>query len=141
MSFVVAGSVLLLALLAGIVSGEARAEDWKPVGHGADFSGANLRGARLTNADLREADLSGADLTGANLSGSDLIGSNVTQQQLDNACGSGAKLPAGRRIGPCPASTLSGIDPTIEHDPSNQVIIKAIGAFATFAGSSKAEHQ
>jgi hypothetical protein len=140
MSFIVAGSVLLLALLAGIVSGEVRAEDWKLVGHGADFSGANLRGARLTNADLREADLSGADLTGANLSGSDLIGSNVTQQQLDNACGSGAKLPAGRRIGPCPLLP-SGIDPTIEHDPSNQVIIKAIGAFATFAGSSKAEHQ
>ena len=35
---------------------------------------------------------------------SDFRGTNVTQRQLDDACGSGTKLPAGLRIQPCPAS-------------------------------------
>jgi uncharacterized protein YjbI with pentapeptide repeats len=70
----------------------------------ADFGGANLGGAHLTNADLRGSNLSGANLTGANLSGTDLRGTNVTQRQLDGACGSGTKLPAGLRIPACPTS-------------------------------------
>jgi uncharacterized protein YjbI with pentapeptide repeats len=75
----------------------------------ADFEGANLSGAHLTNADLRGSNLSGANLTGANLSGTDLRGTNVTQRQLDSACGLGTKLPPALRIQPCPAS-----NPTIE---------------------------
>ena len=69
----------------------------------ADFEGANLRNAHLTNADLRGSDLKGADLSGADLSGTDLRGANVTQNQLDCACGSGTKLPPRLRIQPCPA--------------------------------------
>jgi hypothetical protein len=72
----------------------------------ADFSGANLRGAHLTNADLRASNLTGADLTDADLSGADLRSSNITQQQLDNACGSGTKLPPGLGIQPCRARTV-----------------------------------
>jgi uncharacterized protein YjbI with pentapeptide repeats len=68
----------------------------------ADFEGANLSGAHLTNADLRGSNLSGANLTGANLSGTDLRGTNVSQYQLDSACGSGTKLPDGLKIQPCP---------------------------------------
>jgi Pentapeptide repeats (8 copies) len=74
----------------------------------ADFAGANLSGAHLTNADLRGSNLSGANLTGANLSGTDLRGTNVIQRQLDGACGSATKLPAGLRIQPCLAWTASG---------------------------------
>lgn len=73
----------------------------------ADFTGADLRGAHLTNADLRASNLSGANLSGADLSGTDLSGTNVTQYQLDGACGSGTKLPAGLGVKPCPASTAS----------------------------------
>jgi ABC-type branched-subunit amino acid transport system permease subunit len=51
-----------------------------------------------------QSNLSGANLTGANLSGTDLRGTNVIQRQLDGACGSGTKLPAGLRIQPCPTS-------------------------------------
>jgi uncharacterized protein YjbI with pentapeptide repeats len=75
----------------------------------ADFEGANLSGARLTNADLHGSNLNGADLTGADLSGTDLRGTNIAQRQLDGACGSGTKLPAGLRVRPC-----SPADPAIE---------------------------
>jgi hypothetical protein len=70
-------------------------------GLAADFSDTNLRGARLTNADLRGSDLRGANLAGADLSGSDFRETNITQPQLDNACGSGTILPAGLRVRPC----------------------------------------
>jgi hypothetical protein len=79
----------------------------------ADFSDANLSGARLTNADLRGSNLSGANLSGANLSNTDLRDTNVTQQQLDRACGSETKLPAGLRIEPCPAPTASKVDANV----------------------------
>jgi uncharacterized protein YjbI with pentapeptide repeats len=71
----------------------------------ADFSGVNLTGAHLTNADLSGSNLSGADLTGADFSGANLTDTNVIQSQLDSACGSGTKLPAGLRIQPCPSGT------------------------------------
>lgn len=83
---------LLMLLQFGIVDCNALA---------ADFSRANLSGAHLTNADLRGSDLGGANLAGADLSGSDIRETNITQQQLDSACGSGTRLPAGLRISPC----------------------------------------
>jgi uncharacterized protein YjbI with pentapeptide repeats len=57
----------------------------------------NLSGANLTRVNLILADLGGADLTGANL-----IGARIDQKQLDEACGSDAKLPAGLTLKPCP---------------------------------------
>jgi hypothetical protein len=65
----------------------------------ADVSGANLTGAyligtRLIGAHLNGADLSGADLTGAR---------NLSQTQLDQACGTSAKLdPPLTLKKPCP---------------------------------------
>jgi hypothetical protein len=70
-------------------------------GMAADFSGANLSEAHLTNADLRGSNLKGANLAGANLSGSDFRETNITQAQLDSACGYGTVLPAGLTIQPC----------------------------------------
>jgi hypothetical protein len=67
----------------------------------ADFSDANLSRTHLTNVDFRGTNLSGANLTGADLSGSDFRETNITQSQLDSACGHGTKLPAGLRIQPC----------------------------------------
>jgi hypothetical protein len=91
-----------------------------------DFAGANLSGAHLTNTDLRGSDLSGANLTGANLSRTDLTGTNVTQHQLDSACASGTKLPAGLRIQPCPAATASsGPNGTGERASADQALPKA----------------
>jgi uncharacterized protein YjbI with pentapeptide repeats len=91
---------------------------------GADLSRANLDGANLSRANLRDANLSaadlsailsGADLSGAdmrdanlsganaNLSGANLSGAkNLTQTQLDNACGNAeTKLPEGLTLKPC----------------------------------------
>ena len=93
---------------------------------GADLSGADLSGADLTGADLTDADLSGADLSGAklndtkllgaklirtklsgaDLSGAELINTNLidakdlTQAQLDKACGAYVKLDPGLTIKP-----------------------------------------
>jgi Pentapeptide repeats (8 copies) len=88
---------------------------------GAHLNAAHLSGANLSGADLTFADLSGADLTfadlhsvgahlivadvrGANLSGSDAIlyVAGLTQEQLDQACGTDAKLPPGLTLKPCP---------------------------------------
>jgi hypothetical protein len=55
---------------------------------GANLSSANLSGANLDIANLDSANLSGADLSGANLSGA----INLSQEQLDKACGTSAKL-------------------------------------------------
>jgi hypothetical protein len=69
---------------------------------------ANLTYAILTYANLTDADLSGANLTDANLiyadlSGANLIGASLDgQKQLDEACGSYAKLPTGLTLKPCP---------------------------------------
>jgi uncharacterized protein YjbI with pentapeptide repeats len=79
----------------------------------ADLSGADLSGAYLLNADLSgaylfNANLSGADLNYANLSNAELSGAdlstarNLTQEQLDHACGKPAALPPGRSLDkPC----------------------------------------
>jgi uncharacterized protein YjbI with pentapeptide repeats len=74
----------------------------------ASLLSADLRGANLSEADLSEADLGGADLsdtklTGANLSCADLRGAkNLIQPQLDQACGTDAKLDPGLTLKPCP---------------------------------------
>jgi hypothetical protein len=39
------------------------------------------------------------------------MGTNVTQQQLDSACGSKTKLPAGLQIKPCSAATVAEVNP------------------------------
>jgi Pentapeptide repeats (8 copies) len=70
-------------------------------GFATDFSDADLSGAHLTNVDLRGSNLRGANLVGTDLSRSDLRETNITQSQLDGACGSGTKLPPGLRIQPC----------------------------------------
>jgi uncharacterized protein YjbI with pentapeptide repeats len=54
---------------------------------GADLSGADLSGADLERADLSKACLSEADLSEADLSSA----KNLTQTQLDGACGSEPK--------------------------------------------------
>ena len=79
---------------------------------GADLRGANLRSADLSDADLSGAKLGGAKLDGAILSGAklgsssfggaDLRASNITQAQLDQACGTNVKLDPGLTIRPCP---------------------------------------
>jgi hypothetical protein len=69
----------------------------------ADLIDAVLRDANLTDADLRKANLWYADLTNANLSDADLTDTNVTQDQLDKACGNaGTKLPPKLTIKHCP---------------------------------------
>jgi uncharacterized protein YjbI with pentapeptide repeats len=73
----------------------------------ADFSRAkltvaNLSGALVLGADLSNAHLEEADLTAAELSGADLAGAkNLTQSQLDQACGKDPKLPIGLTIAAC----------------------------------------
>ena len=69
---------------------------------GANLSGADLSGANLSGANLSGADLSGANLSGANLSGANLSGAkNLTQEQLDKACGNATQLPPGLTLKPC----------------------------------------
>lgn len=76
--------------------------------NGAELRGADLPSANLTGASLRDADLTYANLTGANLTGADLTSLSeppkdvqVTQAQLNAACGKNAKLPAGLILKPC----------------------------------------
>jgi hypothetical protein len=70
---------------------------------GAFLSGANLRGANLIGANLFLADLRGAFLRGANLIGAHLTGAkNLTQTQLDQACGMYVQLDPPLTIKPCP---------------------------------------
>jgi hypothetical protein len=75
----------------------------------ADLLGANLSGANLTGASLFGASLSGtASLFGANLRGADLRGArNITQAQLDQACGTDVKLDPGLTLKPCPVAELT----------------------------------
>jgi uncharacterized protein YjbI with pentapeptide repeats len=76
---------------------------------GANFHGANLTGANLTGAKFNPVDEdfygkdspSGANLTGSVLTQADLSNSNVTQSQLDTACGSDVILPPGLTLKPC----------------------------------------
>jgi uncharacterized protein YjbI with pentapeptide repeats len=73
-----------------------------------DLSGANLSGANLTHSDLTFVNLAGANLSNANLSAANLSHADLTgasldgQKQLDEACGSDAKLPTGLTLKPCP---------------------------------------
>jgi uncharacterized protein YjbI with pentapeptide repeats len=80
---------------------------------GAILTGAYLTGASLIGADLGLADLTRADLTRtnlisahldlANLSDADLASARLDdQKQLDEACGTNAKLPPGLTLKPCP---------------------------------------
>ncbi len=66
---------------------------------GADLTSANLFGAILSGANLQSTDLSGAHLDGADLTST----KNLSQAQLDRACGTGAVLPPGLTLKPCPA--------------------------------------
>jgi uncharacterized protein YjbI with pentapeptide repeats len=79
-----------------------------------NLSHAELHGAYLGGADLDGADLSGADLSGANLTDVTMItpnklvtssgdAKNLTQTQLDKACGNAdTKLPNGLTLKLCP---------------------------------------
>jgi uncharacterized protein YjbI with pentapeptide repeats len=70
---------------------------------GADLRGAHLVGADLWRADLRGADLSAANLNGARLSSADLRAvKNLSQPQLDEACGTYTKLNPDLMLKPCP---------------------------------------
>jgi uncharacterized protein YjbI with pentapeptide repeats len=98
---------------------------------GAHLNGAELTGANLTEASLKGADLgtftptgawlpaagapvpaiptgatlTGADLRGANLTGADLTGATISQTQLDQACGTPAKLDPPKTLNkPCPTA-------------------------------------
>ena len=72
----------------------------------ATLTKADLIGANLNNTTLTKADLSGANLRGTTLTKADLSGANlstvVSQRQLDQACGTGAKLDPGLTLKPCP---------------------------------------
>jgi uncharacterized protein YjbI with pentapeptide repeats len=77
---------------------------------GANLTEADLRDAKLPDADLTYANLTRANLSGANLSGVDLSGVDLSyaldliQKQLEDACGTNAKLPPGLALNkPCPA--------------------------------------
>jgi uncharacterized protein YjbI with pentapeptide repeats len=76
----------------------------------ADLSGADLSGADLSDANLSGAllvhgvlggDFNDADLRGANLRGANLGGASVSQEQLNTACGTKAKLDTGLTLKPC----------------------------------------
>jgi hypothetical protein len=69
----------------------------------ARLPAANLSGADLSGAHLVDAELGGARLVDADLSRADLSGThNLTKEQLDQACGTDAKLPPGLTLKPCP---------------------------------------
>jgi uncharacterized protein YjbI with pentapeptide repeats len=59
--------------------------------------------AKLIVSKLGDADLGGASLSAADLSEADLRDAkNLTQEQLDTACGTNAKLSPGLTLKPCP---------------------------------------
>jgi uncharacterized protein YjbI with pentapeptide repeats len=71
----------------------------------------DLTGAKLSGAILSHAVLSGANLSGANLSRANLTDATLSmvdaQKQLDQACGTDAKLPPGLTLKPCPWPPLN----------------------------------
>ena len=86
--------------------------------HDADLNSADLHDANLSGTNLSDANLGGANLSGVNLSGSNLSGANLrkgpnrsggywidaknlTQTQLNAACGANANLPEGLTLKPC----------------------------------------
>jgi uncharacterized protein YjbI with pentapeptide repeats len=69
---------------------------------------ANLSGADLRNVNLRGAQLQKVNLSGANLSNADLADSfELTQEQLDKACGQPRSLPPGLTLKPCHEDWIS----------------------------------
>jgi uncharacterized protein YjbI with pentapeptide repeats len=79
---------------------------------GANLSAAILEYASLSGVYVGRANLSGANLSEANLSRAYLCEANLsdvknlTQAQLDLACGMGAKLPDGLTLKPCSEEIL-----------------------------------
>ncbi len=67
----------------------------------ADLRGANLTGANLTGAKLNDKLRGSANLTGADLNNAFLRGATITQEQLNEACGTDAKLDPGLTLKPC----------------------------------------
>jgi hypothetical protein len=68
----------------------------------AFFTRAHLIGANLSNSNLNGALLKDAQLDGARLDNADLSDAlELTQDQLNKACGSGTQLPPGFNIKPC----------------------------------------
>jgi len=79
--------------------------------NGASLIGVSMNGARLGNAELNGANLAYADLSGTILTGVDLSGAslsdvrNLTQEQLDTACGTAVNNlapPLTFNAKPCP---------------------------------------
>ena len=69
----------------------------------ANLTGATLIKATLSNVNLNGANLAGAKLNNANLDQADLSDAlNLTQTQVNEACGTKTKLPQGITIKPCP---------------------------------------
>jgi uncharacterized protein YjbI with pentapeptide repeats len=87
------GANLSEAMLAGADLGQADLENADL--ESAMLLGADLRGANLTNANLKEAMLLGVRLEGARIDGANFTGSNITQEQIDEACGLPTALPEG----------------------------------------------
>jgi hypothetical protein len=75
----------------------------------AELDGADLRGAILIGTRLQGANLTGALLQGANLTDADLTSAqNLTQAQLDGACGKPKALPEGLKLDkPCPKAPVA----------------------------------
>lgn len=72
-----------------------------------NLSGATLLGANLSGATVWSTNFSGADLKLAILNDADLAGAlDLTQSQLDQACGSNAKLPGGLTLNECSTDRL-----------------------------------
>jgi Pentapeptide repeats (8 copies) len=112
---ILSGAILSGAILGGVMLFDANLS-------GADLSGANLSGAKLSGATLSRAILDRAILSGANLFGATLNGAilseadlseadlsgatGLTQEQLNQACGKGAKLDPDSKLTfkdkPCP---------------------------------------
>ena len=102
------GAKLFGAVLPGADLGNAKLIDANLTG--TDLAGAKFERAVLTRTDLGSARLVGADLTNADLNGArfdgaDLTGAKISSQaQLDRACGTTTKLPAGYTLKPCPVN-------------------------------------
>jgi uncharacterized protein YjbI with pentapeptide repeats len=81
-----------------------RASFTSAIGAEVSFVRADMNSARLENAQFPLADFTGADLRNANLTGADLSGANLagarnlTQRQIDRACGDAATTLPGRVV-------------------------------------------
>lgn len=86
-AFLSAGAaIVVLAMIVGV----------GPVHRSFALSRVNLSGQWLIKEDFSRADLSGANLSRTDLTGADLSGAkNLTQEQLDKACGNADTKPPG----------------------------------------------